>query len=140
MALFTLSTVIFTVYGSIACCISCHSCDGDDQGHDHHYRASSSRSNYGTITTQPTTNRIPYPPTMPEIPTDLVLRSTIKNPTVSDRERNLSRLNHNSPSHGRQCPRVTSHLAPLAVRAFTFPKFPAGLFPHLVLFLWRSAA
>ena len=116
MALFTLSRVISTVYGSIACCISCRSCDGDNQGHDHRYQASSSRSSYSTITTQPTYQ--PHP--LPSYARDSY-GSTIKNPTVSDRERNLSRLNRNSPPHGGPCPRVTSHVAPLAVRAFTFP-------------------
>jgi hypothetical protein len=119
MALFTLSTVLFTVYGCIACCISCRSRDGEDQGHEYRYQASSSRSNYGAITTQPTYEPRPSPPCTRDFypHTD----STTKTPTVS-------RLNRISPPQGGQFPRVTSHFAPLAVRAFAFPEFPAGLF------------
>jgi len=138
MALFALSTVILTVSGCIACCIPCRSRDDVDQGHDYCYQASSSRSNYGTITTQPTHQ----PHRSPSSTRDSYARidSTIKTPALSDRERNFSRPNRISPPHGGHCSRVTSHVAPLAVRAFTFPDLPAGLFPHLVLFLWRSAA
>jgi len=121
-------------YGSIACFISRGSCDSDDQGHDYHYQAtqaSSSRSSYGTIITQPTYQPHPSPS---------CTQDSYKAPTVSDRERNSPHLNRISPPRGGQCPGVTSHFGPLAVRAFTFPEFPTGFFPHLVFFLWRSAA
>ena len=129
MALFTLSAVIFTVYGSIACCVSCRSCDGDDQGHHggHSYQASPSRSIYGSVTIQPTYQPRPSPTYTRDS------YSHTKTPTVS-------RLNRVSPPYGGQCPRVTSYFEPLTVRALTFSESPAGLFLHLVLFLWRSAA
>jgi hypothetical protein len=110
MALFVLSTVILTVSGCITCCFSCHSCDSDDQGREHRYQASSSRSSYGTITSQPTYRSRPSPSYTRD--SFAPINST---PTVS-------RFNHISPQGG-QCPRVTS---PLAVRAFIFPEFPAG--------------
>lgn len=120
MALFTLSTVLFTVYGSIACCISCRSCGSDDEGHDRRHLASSSRSSYGAITTQPYQ---PHP--SPSYTRESYAHVDCTNNTLTITSVTFLALivsYHRTADNALGSLRT---LPPLAVRAFSFPVFPS---------------